>query len=1105
MHTATPGTAQPESARNILSLGMLASCVFLLFFFSVPAIAASSPSRVLTQRSLGPHTAVPSWANGRRIHFLPRKAKTEKTPSGSQEGGGAFTGSPPLRYHGGPVQHEPHVYAIFWGSGWNSESAAPTRTLISEMYEAISGSAYQGVLTQYFDHTGRISHTIKFTSYTDTTNVVSPELNDGDFRTEVKAIVEEHALAHGVNDQFVVLPGPGSTYEPGFNSFCAYHSWYGALETTYTWVPIFTSNIGCSYTSSGSLFPLSHEYGESATDPMLNSWYGTGGESEIADLCGAGKLGSFQVSKQWDDFQNACSDSDPTPPHLMAFTEAATSVKPRSAALHASFYTQQQNAEYRFEYGPTTGYGSMVPEKAIALKAGASLDSKEEASQSLGGLSEATVYHYRVSMTNSEGTFYGADQEFKTPVGATTEGAVPINGTSATLRGKLNPYGSETSYYFQYVEASKYHSEAENPYAEGAVIPPSPQKVGAGESEIDVGQAISGLKQRTTYHYRLTSENAEGKFFGMDATLRTADWALQMTEHPGSLEAFAGVSCTSASACTAVGTYDGNSMTQRWNGSNWSIQETPTPSGGTAPVPTGVSCASSSACTAVGSYKNGSAVFVPLAEGWNGSAWAVQTIPSPGGAKESRLESVSCPSASACTAVGYYKNSASTLVTLAERWNGTEWTVQTTPNPSGAKESIEEGVSCPSTSACTAVGNYQNSGGTSVPLAESWNGAEWTVQTIPAPAGALRTVLRDVACSSSTSCTAVGSYGTESILTNLPLAEQWDGIEWLAEGEDKTKPDGIKSIFSAVSCAPAASCTAVGRHTSGGQVIAERYEPPAAPTYQFTFGSKGSGNGQVQRPLGMAVDNAGNVWVADSANNRVEEFNSKGEYVFKFGTFGSGNGQLSTPSDVAITSGGDLWVVDEGNDRVQKFNTEGKYLAQFGSSGTSEGKFEEPAGIAIGPNGHIWVTDFAFYRVSEFSATGEFIRRVGGSGEGSGQFLFPEGIAVDAEGNVWVADRGHHRVQKLSSTGEYISQFGSEGESNGKFKNPTVLDILPSGNLLVADRWTGRVQEFTPQGEFVTKFGGGLFTEPEGIAIGSAGAIYVANSWGNSMQKWLHP
>jgi hypothetical protein len=81
---------------------------------------------------------------------------------------------------------------------------------------------------------------------------------------------------------------------------------------------------------------------------------------------------------------------------------------------------------------------------------------------------------------------------------------------------------------------------------------------------------------------------------------------------------------------------------------------------------------------------------------------------------------VSCTSATACTAAGFYSN-ATTTVTLAERWNGTTWSIQTTPNPTGGSGSTLDGVSCASAKACTAVGGYNN-GTTGVTLAERWNG-----------------------------------------------------------------------------------------------------------------------------------------------------------------------------------------------------------------------------------------------------------------------------------------------------------------------------------------------------------------------------------------------
>ena len=131
--------------------------------------------------------------------------------------------------------------------------------------------------------------------------------------------------------------------------------------------------------------------------------------------------------------------------------------------------------------------------------------------------------------------------------------------------------------------------------------------------------------------------------------------------------------------------------------SGWSIETTPNPAGGSDVVLNGVSCASASACTAVGASSNGT-----LAERWNGTTWSIQHTPNPAGGSNSILNGGSCTSASACTAVGDY-NSGTTGVTLAERWNGTAWSIQTTPNPPGAPVSLLNGVSCASATACTAA------------------------------------------------------------------------------------------------------------------------------------------------------------------------------------------------------------------------------------------------------------------------------------------------------------------------------------------------------------------------------------------------------------------
>ncbi len=180
------------------------------------------------------------------------------------------------------------------------------------------------------------------------------------------------------------------------------------------------------------------------------------------------------------------------------------------------------------------------------------------------------------------------------------------------------------------------------------------------------------------------------------------------------------MSCPSAPACTAVGSYTNQTGTltlaERWTGSTWSIQTTPAPSSGGQLV--GVACASTTACITVGSRPGGT-----LAEGWNGSSWSIQSTPSPNG---TTLSAVSCTSPTACTAVGNYTDTSSNYVTLAERWDGSRLSIQPTPTPTGGGQLL--GVSCTSTTACTAVG--PNPSG---PLAEIWDGNNWSIQNTPSP------------------------------------------------------------------------------------------------------------------------------------------------------------------------------------------------------------------------------------------------------------------------------------------------------------------------------------------------------------------------------------
>ncbi len=296
-------------------------------------------------------------------------------------------------------------------------------------------------------------------------------------------------------------------------------------------------------------------------------------------------------------------------------------------------------------------------------------------------------------------------------------------------------------------------------------------------------------------------------------------WSIEATPMPsgGQQSGLSDVACTSASACTAVGGYvDGSSvqdtLAEAWNGTSWSIQSTPVPSGARSSFLNGVACTSASACTAVGAYTDSSGVQDTLAEAWNGTSWSIQTTPVPSGAQSSGLSGVACTSASACTAVGAYTDSSGVQDTLAEAWNGTSWSIQTTPVPSGAQSSELSGVACTSASACTAVGAYTDSSGVQGTLAEAWNGTSWSIQTTPVPSGAQSSELSGVACTSASACTAVGAY-TDSSGVQGTLAEAWNGTSWTIQ----TTPGpsgGLLAVLNSVACTAANGCTAVGDYAT---------------------------------------------------------------------------------------------------------------------------------------------------------------------------------------------------------------------------------------------------------------------------------------------------
>jgi hypothetical protein len=290
-----------------------------------------------------------------------------------------------------------------------------------------------------------------------------------------------------------------------------------------------------------------------------------------------------------------------------------------------------------------------------------------------------------------------------------------------------------------------------------------------------------------------------------------AVWRVRSTPNPkgATRSQLVGISCPSRRFCFAVGYSSVRAgaytpLAERWNGGRWSLQRVPRPAGSGVSVLSSISCAAPRDCTAVGYLTNRAGAPGPLAERWNGSRWSGQRPPRPGAA--TNLLAVSCPSRSACTAVGSYQDSSGTQRALAEGWDGRRWSIEPTPPPADAKASQLTGVSCTSPAACTAVGTFLELNGNLLTLVERWTGSAWSIQPSPDP-GLSDSELTGVSCASPVSCQAVGFFAPAAPGLRA-LAEHWDGTSWAIQ-PIPNRPGRTNELFG-VACAAPTACAAVG-------------------------------------------------------------------------------------------------------------------------------------------------------------------------------------------------------------------------------------------------------------------------------------------------------
>ena len=321
-------------------------------------------------------------------------------------------------------------------------------------------------------------------------------------------------------------------------------------------------------------------------------------------------------------------------------------------------------------------------------------------------------------------------------------------------------------------------------------------------------------------------------------------------------------------------------------------------------------------------------------------------------------------------------------------------------------------------------------------------------------------------------------------------------------------------------------------------------------TLAGTADANGSADGagaaaRFDRPLGVATDSTGNVYLADSFNNTIRKIRADGTVTTlagKAGLSSSGSvdgigsaARFNDPSGVATDSSGNVYVADSGNNTIRKITQAGivtTLAGTPGSLGSADGigaaaRFTLPSGVATDSTGNVYVADSANRIIRKITPAGVVTTFAGsagpsglGSADGAGaaaQFRTPTGIATDGAGNVYVADSVNMNVRKIAPDGVVTTLAGAAqqnlpGSTDGngsaaRFSFPSALTVDSSGNVYVADTGNHTIRKITPTGAVTTVVGRagvasfvpgklpGLIDLPSGVAI-HGDSIYIAMEHG---------
>jgi sugar lactone lactonase YvrE len=284
----------------------------------------------------------------------------------------------------------------------------------------------------------------------------------------------------------------------------------------------------------------------------------------------------------------------------------------------------------------------------------------------------------------------------------------------------------------------------------------------------------------------------------------------------------------------------------------------------------------------------------------------------------------------------------------------------------------------------------------------------------------------------------------------------------------------------------------------------------------------GSNANQLYFPDRVSVDGSGNVYIADSSNNRIQRWVPGASIcttVAGGNGAGSGANQLNNPRGLSVDGSGNVYVADHYNHRIQRWApgaTSGTTVAGGNGQGSGANQLNTAAGVYVDGGGNIYVADTNNNRIQRWAPGATIGTTVaGGNGQGSNanQLDLPSGVFVDVSGNIYVADNNNHRIQRWApgaTSGTTVAGGNGVGSNANQLTGPTDLYVDGSGNVYVADRSRNRIQRWAPGAISGTTVAGGngygsnsnQLKYPSGVYLDGNSNLYVADANNERIQRF---